>query len=257
MRQELTNRRIWITGATSGIGKAMALELADRGNQLILSARSKHNLQEVQSHHPDSIQIIDADLSDPKCAASLRTRLSELTPALDTVILNAGSCEYIEIENFDIAAVERITQVNYLGFARCVYAALPLLLQSQAMPHLVGISSASAYFGLPRAQAYGASKAAVSYFLESMRVDLYRKGVDVSVVFPGFVDTPLTRKNDFPMPGLISEEQACQRILSGIENRANEISFPRPLILTLKLLSALPSSWSTRLAQRIVRQKPA
>ena len=250
----LTDRWIWITGASSGLGLALTETLLNRGNRLIVTARSRDKLEELSAQNPDNLWIVSSDISNPQCSHDLQKRLAEITPVIDTVILNAGNCEYIDVDKFDIDAVERVTQVNYLGFVRCVYAALPLLLNSRKSPHLVGISSASAYFGLPRAEAYGSSKAAVSHFLDSLRIDLQHKGVFVSTVYPGFVDTPLTRKNDFPMPGIISTDKAVKLILSGMEKMRYQISFPFLLIASLKLLDFLPYSLSTRLVQRLVRK---
>ena len=254
MRMNLTDRWIWITGASSGLGLALAEELLKQENRLIVTARNRDNLEQLSNLDPDNVWIVDSDISNPQCAQDLKNRLAQITPVIDTVILNAGNCEYIDVNDFDIDSVERVTQINYLGFARCVYAVLPLLLKSEKTPHLVGISSASAYFGLPRAEAYGASKAALSHFLDSLRVDLHHKGVFVSTVYPGFVDTPLTQKNDFPMPGIVKTEKAVEFILSGMKKMRNEISFPFSLIASLKFLSILPSSWSTRLVQKLVRQ---
>ena len=253
MAVKLENRWIWITGASTGLGKEMVRQLLVQNNRLILTARSEENLREVQKLSPDQIWVVPADLSLQESTEVLRKEISEITACLDTVILNAGDCQYIDIENFDIRVVEHICQVNYLGFARCVDAALPLLLASSSNPHLVGISSASVFYGLPRAAAYGASKAALAHFLQSLRVDLFSKGVDVSVVYPGFVDTPLTRQNDFPMPWILKDEAAVKKIIQGLVNRKHEIAFPKPLIWSLKLLAALPSRMAVRLAQNMVR----
>jgi len=250
----LTDRWIWITGASSGLGLALAKELLKQGNRLIVTARSREKLEHLSGISPDNVWIVVSDISNSQSAEDLKHKLAQITPIIDTVILNAGNCEYIDIDHFDMDSVERVTQVNYLGFARCVYAALPLLLKSEKQPHLVGISSASAYFGLPRAEAYGASKAALSYFLDSLRVDLHHKGVVVSTVYPGFVDTPLTRKNDFPMPGIVSTEKAVKIILYGMMKMRNQISFPFLLVIFLKFLKLIPYSWSTRLVQGMVRQ---
>ena len=121
---------------------------------------------------PDRVFVVPADLSDPGCLEGLRRDLETVTPNIDTVILNAGTCEYIDVDNFDTSVVERVFQVNVFGMSRCVEASLDLLRSSENRPHIVGISSAAAITGLPRAEAYGASKAAVVSFLESLGLDL-------------------------------------------------------------------------------------
>lgn len=249
----LKNRWIWITGASSGIGEGLTRQLIAQGNRIIVTARNSDKLQSLQALAPDQVWTLQADISLAESTAHLKTKLAEITPFLDTVILNAGNCEYIDVEDFEADLVRRVTEVNFFGLSRCIEACLPLLRQSEQRPHLVGISSASVFFGLPRAEAYGASKAAVSHLLESLRIDLYRSDIDVTIVYPGFVDTPLTRKNDFPMPWLMDNSTAVDKILSGISKRKYQIAFPAPLIWSLKFLNWLPTKWSIRIAQKMTK----
>ncbi len=253
MAVELTNRTIWLTGASFGIGLELAERLLDKNNQLIVTARSETVLQKLKTDYPDQVTIIACDISDPSAADYLKAELANHVESLDTVILNAGICEYIDVTDFDMDLVDRVTQTNYLGFVRCVAAALPLLTGSRNNPHLVGVSSASAYHGLPRAEAYGTSKAAMRHFLQSLRLDVFPLGIDVSIVYPGFVDTRLTRANDFDMPFQMTTDQAVEQMIKGIEKRKKEISFPRRLIWPIRLLSMLPASLSTELGQKLVR----
>lgn len=239
-RIALNNRTIWITGASSGIGRALTTSLLGKNNRLILTARNQSALEEIRESDPERIHVVAADISDPGCAESLRNNLGSITSSIDTVILNAGTCEYVDVDTFDAALVERVLQVNLLGLSRCVEASLPLLKKSQNHPHIVGISSAAAITGLPRAEAYGASKAAVVSFLESLGLDLNRYGIEVSVVYPGFVETPLTDLNDFPMPFIMDVNTASELILDGIEKRKLKVQFPKRLIWLLKLMAALP-----------------
>ena len=248
----LNGRTYWITGASTGLGRSLAERLCSQGNRVIVTARSRDALETLRQQFPDRVQVLPADISVSGCEEEISAGLAACTDFLDTAILNAGGCEYLDVNAYDHSLVERVAQVNYFGFSRCLHASLPLLRKSTS-PHLVGISSASVLFGLPRAEAYGASKAALTYFLKSLRNDLARFDVDVSTVYPGFVDTPLTRKNDFPMPGLMNVDKAADIILKGIDKRKSEISFPWSLIWTLKVLEALPVSMSTKLAQRMVR----
>ena len=254
MNIALENRTIWITGASFGIGFELAKALLKRNNSLVLTARSESSLMQLKSDYPSQVTVLCSDLSHEGSSNELNNALNAHCQSLDTVILNAGICEYVDVDNLDMALVDRVTQTNYLGFVRSLYAALPLLRQSDNNPHIVGVSSASAYIGLPRAQAYGASKAAMRHFLQAMRVDVFAQGIEVSIAYPGFVDTRLTRANDFEMPFQLTTTQAVNRIIKGIEKRKNEIAFPKRLIWPIRLLSLLPASIYTELGQKMVRQ---
>ena len=254
MSVALENRKIWITGASFGIGFELAKVLLEKNNSLVITARSESSLQQLKSDYPAQVTVLCADLSREQSAEELKNLLAQHCDYLDTVILNAGICEYVDINNLDMALVDRVTQTNYLGFVRSLYAAMPLLRKSSNKPHLVGVSSASAYIGLPRAQAYGASKAAMRHFLQALRLDVYAQGIDVSIVYPGFVDTRLTRANDFEMPFKLTTEQAVSRIINGIEKRKKEIAFPKRLIWLIRFLSILPAAVYTVIGQKMVRQ---
>jgi len=144
-----------------------------------------------------------------------------------------------------------VMHVNFMGTVYCIEGAMPLL-RAGNDPYLVGMSSTAAYAGLPRAEAYGASKAAVRYLFQSLDVDLHGKGMDVSVILPGFVETPLTDKNDFPMPMRITVDKAVSHILSGLDRRSREIAFPWVFALALRMLARLPDGLRTRLFSRMV-----
>ena len=179
-------------------------------------------------------------------------RIAQAWGALDSVILNAGTCEYIEVQQFDSALIERVLNTNLLAASYCIEAALPLL-RAGNRPHLVGIASSVTYLALPRAGAYGASKAALRYLLQSLRIDLAAEGIDVTLVSPGFVDTPLTARNDFAMPMRWSARKAARHIHQRLPHRHLEIAFPAPFIFGLKLLSWLPGRLQLALAKRLAR----
>ncbi len=252
-RTTLRGRTVWITGASSGIGRALVKTLSGRGNHLVLTSRSRETLEGIADSLEDRVKVFSADLTQPSVTAELRERLDGLDSGLDTMILCAGDCEYIDSRNFDSRAVARMLEVNVVGMARCIEAGLPALRRSRLRPHIVGISSASAITGLPRAEAYGSAKAAVVNMLESLALDLYPEGMLVTIVLPGFVDTRLTRRNDFPMPFLMEAGEAAGRIVAGLEAGKRRILFPRPLTWSLRLFGALPESVRIRLGQRMVR----
>lgn len=211
------------------------------------------NLVEIADSLEGRVTAVPADITRPSATGKLREELDGLESGLDTMILCAGDCEYVDSRHFDSGAVARMLEVNVVGMARCIEAGLPALRRSGHRPQIVGVSSASAITGLPRAEAYGASKAAVVSMLESLSLDLHGEGIRVTVVLPGFVDTPLTRRNDFPMPFLMDAGKAAERIVAGVENGRRRIVFPRALAWPLRLLGAMPEGTRIRLGQRMVR----
>ena len=229
------------------------MALSGRGNHLILTSRSADSLVEIADSLEDRVTVVPADITRSSVTAMLREELDGYESGLDTMILCAGDCEYVDSRSFDSDAVARMLEVNVVGMARCIEAGLPALRRSRHRPHIVGVSSASAITGLPRAEAYGASKAAVVSMLESLALDLHAEGILVTVVLPGFVDTPLTRRNDFPMPFLMDAGDAAGRIVAGMEAGRRRIVFPGTLAWPLRLLGALPEGARIRLGQRMVR----
>jgi len=251
---DLNGRRVWITGASSGIGREVARQLSQLGCRLAVSARRAPLLKElVEELGPDHARSFPLDVTDRRANLETVERIREVSGGLDIAFLNAGACEYLTAGPFDSAVFERMMTVNYLSTVYGIEAALPLLRESPH-PLLVGMSSTAAYRGLPRTAAYGASKAAVKYLLESLRFDLASEGIPVSIVEPGFVRTPLIEGNTFAMPGLIDVEEAARIIVNGIARRREEIHFPRRISLVLKALGVLPSPVYTWLITKTVHR---
>ncbi len=242
--------RIWITGAGSGIGLALAEQLAQAGHQLVVTGRSESSLAALANRHP-GITVAPADVTDAKALQRVVSLIRETLGGVDVVIANAGTCEYLNNGQVDSACVRRVFETNFMGLVLTIESAQTLLMQS-AHPYLVAVSSSAAYVPLPRAEAYGASKAAVSYFMDSLRLDSSRQGLRVSVVYPGFVKTPLTDKNDFPMPFRISAETAARQIIKGMQKGRPEILVPWFFVFTLRCLGCLPFFLRTRITQKLV-----
>ncbi|ALE89654.1 SDR family NAD(P)-dependent oxidoreductase [Pseudomonas versuta] len=245
-------RRIWLTGASSGIGARLAEELLSSGARVALSARTLPPLQALSDRYPGQVLLVPGDLTDSLQVREIGKRIAQAWGALDTVILNAGSCEYVDVRHFDAALVERVVRTNLLASSYCLESALPLL-RAGVRPHLVGVVSSVTYWPLPRAEAYGASKAGLRYLLQSLRIDLAHEGIDVTLVSPGFVDTPLTEKNDFPMPMRWPVLKAARHISQRLEKRPLEIAFPWLFILILKLMSRLPGRLQLAIGKRLAR----
>jgi short-subunit dehydrogenase len=248
------DKRVWLTGASLGIGRALALELAARGARLALSARNPERLRqladEIGSHRT---LVLPLDVTDHGANRRAADTLAREWDGVDIAIFNAGTAEYVDARQFDADLFRRVLDTNFMSMVYGIEAVLPLLRRSPT-PHLVGVSSTVAYAGIPRAEAYGASKAAVRNMLQALGAHVRHEGIAVSTVCPGFVRTPLTDKNDFPMPMRIEANDAAKRVADGIARRQAEIHFPKAFSLLYKLLAALPAGLYTRIMSNTVRQ---
>jgi len=237
--------KILITGATSGIGKQLALDYHSEGHEVFAVGRNKEALANLAR---GGLHTGRVDLTDRSASLEWFANLG----SLDLAILNAGTCEYIDHPEFDSALVSRVMRANVETMAVSIEGVLPLLRKGNR-PHLVGVGSSAAYLHLPRAEAYGGSKAAVAYMIDTLRISLAPENIDVSLVCPGFVQTPLTDKNDFKMISLISTAEASRYIRSGISKRKREIHFPKRFTWPMKLLSRLPRAIWEKIAGRMVK----
>ena len=251
-----TAKRVWIVGASSGIGRALSQSLAGKGATVIASARNSNALDALkleQSTLGFDARPIPVDVIDGNSVHQAYSEIIRSIGRVDALIYCAGDWAPVDVPVINLEQVELQTQVNHLGLVRCVAEVLPDMVK-QASGIIAGVTSASAFAPLPRAEAYGASKAAANYFLRSLRADVQRLGITVVAVTPGFVDTQLTRKNDFKMPFLISAEAAANAIIRGIENGNNEISPPFQLTIPLRLLGLLPRQIQERIVSAIFRR---
>lgn len=238
--------KILITGATSGIGLAVAKLYKSCNHEVIAIGRNQQSLNTLQELGIEAWQL---DLADLNATRGTFKRLEQKHPVIDLAILNAGSCEYLDCSNFDAELVKRVFDANVITLANSIELVLPLLRRSAA-PHLAGVASMAAYLPLSRAEAYGASKAAVNYLLEALAIDLEPENITVSVINPGFVKTPLTAKNDFPMPFALDADKAAKIIAEGLAARKAEIHFPLSLTIPMKILSLLPRKLWRKFGQK-------
>lgn len=246
---------IWLTGATSGIGLAVVQELISRGHRVIATGRNRERLSELRDSLGDSLIPLPGDVTNPADCDRFRQELSEMAP-IDWAILNAGTCEYMDVRAFDSELVSRVMNTNVVGTARSVEAVLPALRASGGdgrRPLLAVVSSSAWWFPFTRAEAYGASKAALTYFAESLRADLAAEHIDVTVVSPGFVKTPLTDQNDFAMPFLMDPADAARIMVRDLEKHRRHSHFPKRFTWSLKLLSCLPRMFRDRMAAAMAR----
>lgn len=236
--------RILITGATSGIGRELTSRYAGSGHTVLACGRNWEKLEQLGSEHA-TVEPLCFDLTDYK---NYPQPSDDFKP-LDMVILNAGDCEYIDdVLNFDAEMFERVININLVSLG---YSLQTWLKHIRSGGRLVLVSSSAGFLPLPRAEAYGSSKAAVSYLGKTLAINLKKYNIEVTVVHPGFVETPLTDKNTFEMPMIISCREAADSIISGLDKGLPDISFPTRFIVIMKCLSFLPSAVWNRLATRM------
>lgn len=239
--------KVLITGATSGIGKALAIAYKQQNHEVIAIGR---NLQALELLKKSGIAIWQLDLSDYDTTRKIFKEIEVRHRHIDLAILNAGNCEYIDSKHFDAQIIKRVFDANIITLANSIEGVLPLLKKSKT-PHLAGVASMAAYLPLSRAEAYGASKIAANYLLESLAIDLIDDNIIVSIINPGFVKTPLTDKNDFPMPFIVTAEDAAKIIIKGIAARKIEIHFPLRLTILIKILSLAPRKIWRKIGQKL------
>jgi len=199
--------------------------------------------------------LLAGDLTSKQVNIDIIQQINQAAGKLDIAILNAGSCEYVDVEEFDSALFERQMDTNFMSMVYGIEAALPLL-KSSSHAQLIGMSSTAAYMGLPRAEAYGATKAAIRNMFAALRVSLKPLNISSSVICPGFVETELTAKNDFDMPAMISAAQSAEYILKGIAKHQQEIHFPKRFSLILKFIASLPNPIISYLVGKAVLKNP-
>lgn len=242
----------WITGAGTGIGRAMAIKLAQQGWIVAISARTLVHLEETAKQMPGKIYAFPLDVTDNDAVMQVCTAIEDQLGAIDMVMLNAGIYKRDSVKTFNSADFDATIDVNLKGTAHCLSAIMPRMLERQKGRILV-VASVAGYSGLPGAAAYGASKAALINMCEALYPELLKNNICLSVVNPGFVDTPLTKKNDFPMPFLITEEQAANHMMRGLQSSRFEIAFPWKMVFISKLLSRLPDSLRFAITRKMLR----
>jgi NAD(P)-dependent dehydrogenase (short-subunit alcohol dehydrogenase family) len=234
----------WLTGASSGIGRATALELAKRGWTVCATARRLEELEalaEAASGFKGRIVAHVGDVTDTEGMAALVDTIERVHGPIALAFFNAGVAPYTRAGSLDVDAFRQAMAVNVIGAANGLAPVLARMMERGKGQVAVNASIAG-YRGLPKAAAYGASKAAAIHLCEALKFDCDNRGVTIQVVNPGFIDTPLTRKNDFPMPFLMSMEEAGKRVVDGFEAGRFEVIFPKRLAFILKLLRLLPYS---------------
>ncbi len=242
----------WIVGGSSGIGAELALQLSAAGWEVAVSARTKEALGEMAQRAKGELLTVPLDVTEPEALRGALARIeSELGPVTHC-FLNAATYQPMTIGEFSIDRFRAAVEVNYMGVIHGLSAVLPLMQRRRSGQVLI-TASVAGYRGLPRAAPYNATKAALISLAESLRPELERQGVCIRVINPGFVETPLTDKNDFAMPALITPHQAAGAIIKRLDDEGFEIAFPRRFVWVMKLLRQLPYPLFFALTRRMVR----
>ena len=233
---ELRNARVWVVGASSGIGAEVARELVRRGARVAISARRKSDLDEVAGGH---MLVVPLDVTDHAAAQTAAQQVGSELGGIDVLVAAAGHWQQTTAGELDVEVFSTHVQVNLMGMASSISAVLPGM-RARGRGSVVGIASVAGYRGIPGAEAYGATKAAQINLLEALRAGLRGSGVTVQTVCPGFVETPMTRSNQFSMPFMVSADRAARTIVDGIEAGRVEIVFPWQMALLMKTARLVP-----------------
>ncbi len=247
------NRVVFLTGASSGIGEALAIALATRGAKLSLLARREEELKRIADEcraAGSEAQVFAADVTDAAAVAEAAERARTELGAIDVLIANAGIGGNDEAtRTWDPEAVKRVIDVNLLGSVNAVHAVLPAMLE-RGEGHLVAISSLAGFRGLPRSAAYCASKAGLTSFFESVRLDVQHRGVDVTIIQPGFIKTPLTSGREAAMPYIMELEDSIPYFMKAMEKRKKFAAFPWQLATLVRSARVFPAWLYDRIASR-------
>lgn len=238
---DLSGKVVWVVGASSGIGAAVARELQSRGALVAISARRKDELTEVSD---GTMLVVPADVTQAASMTDAASRIRDELGPIDVAVLSAGYWKQMSAKSWDTEIFDRHVQVNLIGMSNSIGAVLPQMLARHSGV-IAGIASVAGYRGLSGSEAYGATKAGQINLLESLRIHVARDGVRIITVCPGFVRTDLTAGNDFPMPFIIDADTAGRAICDGLERERAEIVFPVRMALLMKAARLVPVAlWS-------------
>ena len=245
-------KTIWITGASSGIGKSLALKFANEGWQVAASARREDLLNQL-SESNQNISPFPLDVTSRENCEEIFEKIKNKFENIDTCFFSTGTWDPKKEKEIDIDQMKKVMEVNFFGTLNCIKA-VEMYFKEKKNGDISIVSSIAGYRGLPNSTGYGASKAALNNLAESLYFDFGRYNVRVSLISPGFIKTPMTDKNQFKMPFLKTPEFAAEKIYNGLINGSSfEIDFPKELTLILKFLKILPDSVYFKLIRKLTK----
>ncbi len=248
--ETISNKTILITGASSGIGRELAVQLAQKGNRLILVARREDRLLELVKSLPNLDQhlFFPCDVSDEKAVQHVCESLLEEGTEIDLLLMNAGMSFGFNVNDINLDHFHHEFKVNYFHTLYFLKYLLPGMIERKRGT-IAAVTSLAAYRGMPESAPYCSSKAALYNLMESLRIDLWRTGVKCVIISPGFVKSEITDRNTFQMPFLMDTDKAAARIIRGLEKGKLEIHFPYRMSMFGKFIKLLPHGVYTRLMQ--------
>jgi len=241
---------VGIIGASTGIGRELALQMAAEGKTIVASARSRDKLDALADESNGDIRACPVDVADPATLEAAIEDVESEIGRIDCVVYAAGVWQPMKMRDFSAATIETAFRINVLGAAHLLEHLLPRM-RARGGGQIALVSSVAGYRGLPLSAAYGSSKAALTHIAEALKPECDRAGIKLQVISPGFVDTPMTAVNDFPMPMMITAEAAARHIRRGLRSSAFDIHFPKGFTLQLKLLRLLPYRLYFAIARRL------
>ena len=245
-------KSIWITGASSGIGKALALKFANEGWQVAASARREDLLNKIAESN-ENISSFPLDVTSSEKCKDVFEQIKNKLKSIDICFFSTGTWDPKKEKEIDVDQIKKVMNVNFFGTLNCIKA-VEKYFREKNTGHISIVSSIAGYRGLPNSTGYGASKAALNNLAESLYFDFGRNNVRVSLVSPGFIKTQMTDKNQFKMPFLKTAEYAADKIYKGLINGSSfEIDFPKELTLILKFLKILPDSLYFKIIKKLTK----
>ena len=239
--EDWKGRRVWLVGASTGIGAALAALLLERGARVAMSSRSRDALAALAAGQANAL-VLPADVTDAGALAAAHAQILDAWGGVDLAVFNAGTHSPVRAWELDLAQAKTLIDTNLMGVLNGLAAALPDML-AQKSGAVAVVASVAGYSGLPTSLIYGATKAALINLAETLYLDLAPKGLGVHLICPGFVETPLTAKNQFAMPALIPAAEAAREIVAGLARGEFEIHFPKRFTRVVKFLRLLPYRW--------------
>lgn len=242
------NKNVWLIGASTGIGRALALKLLSLNARVYISSRKENLLEEIRILHPKNATVLPLDVLNLDQITEQFSKISEI----DLVIYLAADYSPLSVSHFDIKEVSKIIDVNLKGATNITSVVLPRLIKAKK-GHLSFVASVAGYIGLPHSSIYGATKAAIINMAESFYLECKEFNVDISIINPGFVKTNLTSKNEFEMPFIMTPEKAADHILKGFAKGRFDIVFPLGFSLFFRFIRLLPYPIHLRLVKKLVK----
>ncbi len=248
----MNDKTIWITGGSTGIGRALALKFAKNGWNVAVSARRENLLRELEKSN-QNIFPYPLDVTNKDNCRDVFQNINAKFKNIDISFFSTGTWDPKKEKDIDVEQIENVMKVNFFGTLNCIKS-VEEYYRKRGSGHISIVSSIAGYRGLPNSTGYGPSKSALNNLAESLYFDFKRYGVRVSLISPGFIKTPMTDKNDFKMPFLKTVDYAAEKIFKGLtKTNEFEIHFPKQLTLILKFLKILPNSWYLSLVSRLTK----